>query len=131
MHRRGTGDRHDRGERRIVTRAILAVLTFVLAAPAGAATEKRLDVREGAARVSERTVTIDVKDAEARAILKDLQKQCGVKNLMIDPDVQGKGTFYFERVPCPQAWSIVLRSLGLDSQIYTNSVITVGAKKSR
>jgi hypothetical protein len=110
----------------------LAALVLVLAAPAGAATEKRLDVRERpAARAAERNVTIDVKDAEARAILKDLQKQCGVKNLMIDPDVQGKGTFYFERVPCPQAWSIVLRSLGLDSRVYTNSVITVGAQKSR
>jgi hypothetical protein len=115
-----------------VNRAGLAFLVLVLATPAGAATEKRLDVKDGpAARVAERSVTIDVKDAESRAILKDLQKQCGVKNLMIDPDVQGKGTFYFDRVPCPQAWSIVLRSLGLDSQIYTNSVITVGAKKSR
>ena len=115
-----------------MNRAGLAVLALLLATPLGAATEKRLDARaERTVPAAQRSVTIDVKDAEARAILKDLQKQCGVRNLMIDPDVQGKGTFYFERVPCPQAWSIVLRSLGLDSQTYTNSVITVGAKKDR
>ena len=107
------------------------LLAVVLAAalPLGAATEKRLDER---ARVnslrSDRKVTIDVKDAEVRVILKDLQKQCGVRNLMIDPDVQGKGTFLFKDVPCPQAWNTVLRSLGLDSRIYTNSVVTVGSR---
>jgi type II secretory pathway component GspD/PulD (secretin) len=115
-----------------VKQAVLFGLALALATAAVAATEKRLDTQgRPVVRAAERHVTIDVKDAEARTILKDLQKQCGVKNLMIDPEVQGKGTFYFERVPCPQAWSIVLRSLGLDSQIYTNSVITVGTKKNR
>ncbi len=109
-------------------RALLA-LALVVAVPLAAATEKRLDKRAKVTSLqSERKVTIDVKDAEVRVILKDLQKQCGVRNLMIDPEVQGKGTFLFRGVPCPQAWNTVLRSLGLDSRIYTNSVVTVGSR---
>ena len=38
----------------------------------------------------------------AVAILKNMQKQCGVKNLMIDPQVKGTGTFRFREVPCRQ-----------------------------
>lgn len=109
-----------------MNRPALVVLALLVALPGGAATEKRLD--RGAkvtSMQSERRVTIDVKDAEARVILEDLKKQCGVRNLMIDPEVQGKGTFLFRKVPCPQAWNTVLRSLGLDSRIYPNSVVTV------
>jgi hypothetical protein len=111
------------------TTAIL--LTLLMASAASAATTKRLDGDgKPVVRVAERTVTIDVKDAEAVAILKDMQKQCGVRNLMIDPQVKGKGTFLFREVPCRQAWTIVLRSLGLDSISYSNSVVTVGTKKN-
>ena len=60
-----------------------------------------------------RTVTLDVKDAEARVVLRSMQKQCGIKNLVIDPDVQGSGTFYFREVPCEKAFPIVLRTMGL------------------
>ena len=52
----------------------------------------------------EPSVTLDVKDAEAREILKSMQRQCGIKNLMIDPQVQGSGTFLFNQVPCRQAF---------------------------
>ena len=108
------------------------MLLLLLALPAAAATEKRID-GEGQRPVplAEGKVTIDVKDAEARVILQELRKQCGVKNLMIDPDVKGTGTFLFKDVPCSQAWPIVLRSMGLDSRIYTNSVVTVGSQKNR
>lgn len=108
---------------------MLLAVALAGALPLGAATEKRLDERvRVTSPQSERKVTIDVKDAEVRVILKDLQKQCGVRNLMIDPEVQGKGTFLFKDVRCPQAWNTVLRSLGLDSRIYTNSVVTVGSR---
>ena len=114
-----------------MNRTTLAIALLV-ALPLGAATEKRLDKRaQGTSLPSERKVTIDVKDAEVKVILKDLQKQCGVRNLMIDPEVQGKGTFLFKDVPCPQAWNTVLRSLGLDSRIYANSVFTVGSRNDR
>ena len=75
---------------------------------------------------NEPTVTLDVKDAEVRVILKSMQKQCAIRNLMIDPNVQGTGTFLFRDVPCRTAFSIVLRSLGLASAEYDNSVVTVG-----
>jgi len=74
----------------------------------------------------ELTVSIDVKDAEAREILKSMQHQCGIKNLLIDPDVQGAGTFYFVQVPCKQAFNVVFRSLGLAAQTYSNNLVSVG-----
>ena len=71
------------------------------------------------------TVTIDVKDAEVHALLKEMQRQCGIKNLIIDPDVQGSGTFMFTEVPCRTAFDVVFHSLGLRAVNYPNSVITV------
>lgn len=75
----------------------------------------------------EPTVTLDVKDGEARDILKSMQRQCGIKNLIIDPGVQGSGTFLFNQVPCKQAFSIVLRTMGLAAQMYSNDLVNVGA----
>jgi hypothetical protein len=64
-----------------------------------------------------RTVTLDVKDAEARDVLKSMQKQCGVKNMIIDPDVpRTTATFYFREVPCRTAFGTVLRTYGLTTQ---------------
>jgi hypothetical protein len=78
------------------------------------------------ASVAHRTVTLDVKDAEARVVLRSMQKQCGIKNLVIDPNVQGSGTFYFREVPCETAFPIVLRTMGLAGKMEPNSVVTVG-----
>jgi type II secretory pathway component GspD/PulD (secretin) len=75
------------------------------------------------------TVTLDVKDAEVRVILKSMQQQCGIKNLIVDPNVTGTGTFLFHDVPCRTAFDTVLRSLGLTSAEYSNSVVTVGSEK--
>ena len=64
-----------------------------------------------------RTVTLDVKDAEARDVLKSMQKQCGIRNLIIDPDVpRTTATFYFRQVPCETAFRTVLRTYGLTTQ---------------
>lgn len=64
-----------------------------------------------------RTVTLDVKDAEAREVLKSMQRQCGIKNLIIDPDVpRTTATFYFREVPCDAAFRTVLRTYGLTTQ---------------
>ena len=114
-----------------MTRLVSLALMAVLAIPVVAAKAKRLDggPQPIVVRPQGPMVTIDVKDAETIVILKSMQKQCDVKNLMIDPQVKGKGTFYLYDVPCRQAWTIVLRSLGLDAQIYTNSVITVNPRK--
>lgn len=64
-----------------------------------------------------RSVTLDVKDGEARAILKSMQRQCGIRNLVIDPDVKGSGTFYFRKVPCETAFRAVFRTLGVTGQV--------------
>jgi hypothetical protein len=76
----------------------------------------------------EPSVTLDVKDTDARSILTSMQRQCGIRNLMIDPDVQGTGTFLFRNVPCRLAFDVVLRSLGLMSTVYDNSVIAVSGR---
>jgi hypothetical protein len=73
---------------------------------------------------------MDVKDAEARVILKSMQKQCAIKNLIVDPQVpQVNGTFLFKKVPCGTAFKIVLGSLGLDSVTYSNSLVNVTPRK--
>ena len=74
-------------------------------------------------------VTLNVKDEEVRKIMATMQKQCAVKNLVIDPDVQARGTFVFHQVPCSTAFKVVLQSLALGSVDYGNSVITVGTRK--
>jgi hypothetical protein len=77
----------------------------------------------------QRTVKIDVKDEDVHKILATMQKQCAVKNLVIDPDVEARGTFVFHGVPCSTAFKVVFQTLGLSSVDYGNSVITVGTKK--
>jgi len=103
----------------------------LLAVPAFPAKVKNLD-KPGTivVRVPERTVTLDVKDVEARVILKSMQKQCALKNLIVDPQVpQVNGTFHFKNVPCGAAFRVVLRSLGLDSVTYSSSFINVKTPK--
>lgn len=77
------------------------------------------------AEPKERTVTLDVKDVDARVILRSMQKQCGIRNLLIDPEVKASGTFFFRDVPCGTAFRVVFRSLGLAGRIEPGSVVTV------
>lgn len=99
---------------------LLALATLVVSLPLLAADKKP----------KERTVTLDVKDVEVREILKTLQTQCGIKNLVIDPNVKGKaGTFLFNDVPCHTAFSVVLRATGLHMVTYENNVVEVGSKR--
>jgi hypothetical protein len=70
-----------------------------------------------AARAKPLTVTLDVKDAEARDVLASLKKQCAIRNMVIDPDVTREtATFYFRGVPCDTAFRMVLRTYGLATQ---------------
>jgi hypothetical protein len=59
-----------------------------------------------------------------------MQKQCGIKNLILDPDVQGKGTFFLHDVPCRTAFDTVFRTMGLRSTSEGRSLIAV-APRSR
>jgi type II secretory pathway component GspD/PulD (secretin) len=75
-----------------------------------------------------RTVTLDVKDEEIHAILKSMQKQCAIRNLVVDPGVSGNGTFYFHDLPCRTAFDVVLRTMGLAAE-YSDDVVAVERKK--
>ena len=75
------------------------------------------------------TVTLDVKDADVRDVLKSLQKQCGIKNLVIDKDVAGNATFLLRDVPCETAFRVVFMTFGLASQPPVNSVLEVRKRK--
>ena len=100
------------------------LIVSLIAAPAFAATEKKID-RKPEARQKTLTVTLDVKDEDVRDILKSMQKQCAIKNLAIDPQVQGKGTFYLRNVPCAGAFDVVLRTFGLRAVNYSTSLTAV------
>lgn len=70
------------------------------------------------AAATQPAVTLDVKDAEPRVVLKAMQKQCGIRNVIIDPDVpKTAATFYFREVPCDTAFRVVLRTYGLATQV--------------
>jgi hypothetical protein len=74
----------------------------------------------------EPSVSMDVKDAEIGFILAELKRQCGIRNLMVDPEVKDqKGTFLFNEVPCTLAFKVVFNSLGLAAQVEPNSVLNV------
>ena len=82
-----------------------------------------------AANAAEKTVTLDVKDADVRDILQSMKEQCGIRNLVIDADVKGKGTrIIFKEVPCPTAFKVVLRQFNLAGQ-YDTSMTTVETRK--
>jgi hypothetical protein len=74
-------------------------------------------------------VTLDVKDEDVRTILRSLQAQCRIKNLVIDPEVQAKGTFLFRDLPCPTAFDTVMKSLGLSMGHYSGALVQVGAQR--
>ena len=102
----------------------LGLFAILLALPGFAATEKKID-RPPQATVRPLTVTLDVKDEDVRDILKSMQRQCAIKNLAIDPQVQGKGTFFIHDLPCAKAFDVVLRTCGLKSVTYSSSLFAV------
>ena len=75
------------------------------------------------------SVTLDVKDEDIHIILKDMQRQCGVRNLVIDRGVAGQGTFLFRAVPCRQAFDVVARTMDLQVVEQESSVVTVAKRR--
>jgi type II secretory pathway component GspD/PulD (secretin) len=75
-----------------------------------------------------KTVTIDVKDEDVRVILKSMQTQCGIKNLIIDKEVQGKGTFLFHQLPCERAFDVVFRTMSLRAKTYSDDLVDVSPR---
>ena len=74
------------------------------------------------ASAAEPTVTLDVKDEDVRVILKEMQKQCGIKNLLIDKEVAGAGMVYFHDVPCETAFRVIFKQFGLAGHVERNLV---------
>jgi type II secretory pathway component GspD/PulD (secretin) len=92
----------------LLTALLLLVCTVATAAPA-----KRTGV------------TLDVKDADVHDVLKSIQKQCGIRNLIIDPGVTGSSTFLFHNVPCRTALDTVLKTTGLAIVNDSGNVVAV------
>jgi hypothetical protein len=87
----------------------LALLLFVIAGSLSAS-------------AAEPTVTLDVKDEDVRVILKSMQQQCGIKNLLIDKEVAGSGMVYFRDVACTTAFRVVFQQFGLAGHVEQNIV---------
>ena len=85
--------------------AVLLLISFAFAGAASAESKRAP------------TLTIDVKNAEVREIFSQVKRQCRIRNLIIDRDVKGTGTFLFRAVPCPLAIRVITASLGLDYEI--------------
>jgi type II secretory pathway component GspD/PulD (secretin) len=75
-----------------------------------------------------KTVTLDVKDEEIRVVLKSMQQQCGIKNLILDKEVQGKGTFLFRKLPCKTAFDTVFKTMSLRAVTYGRDVVNVAPR---
>ena len=74
------------------------------------------------ASAAEPAVTLDVKDEDVRVILRSMKKQCGIRNLLIDEDVQGKASLYVRDVPCGNAFRVVFQQFSLAGTVDENVV---------
>ena len=72
-----------------------------------------------------KTVSLDVKNEDVHVILKSMQKQCDIRNLIIDPKVTGEGTFVFHSLPCRAAFDHVARTMSLRIDEYENNVVAI------
>jgi len=73
----------------------------------------------------DKTVSLDVKNEDVHVILKSMQKQCDIRNLIIDPKVAGEGTFVFHSLPCRAAFDHVARTMSLRIDEYENNVVAI------
>lgn len=76
-----------------------------------------------------KTVTLDVKDEDVRVVLKSMQKQCGIKNLIVDKEVQGSATFLFRELPCKAAFETVFKTMSLRAVTYGSDLVNVAPRQ--
>lgn len=121
------------GAERLISFRARAILADDLLAAIIGAEKLTLESRDGWLAIRdphEATVSLNVKDAELGIILRELKRQCGIRNIVVDPDVgERKGTFLFNEVPCSIAFKVVFNSLGLAAQLEPNSVLQVENRK--
>jgi type II secretory pathway component HofQ len=84
-----------------------------------------LDVPTTASRFTGEPISLDLKDADIRDVLKTFAK-LGRFNLAIDPEVKGSVTVCLENVPWDQALDVILRMNGLGYVIEGN-ILRAGA----
>jgi hypothetical protein len=77
----------------------------------------------------ELSVWLDVVDGEIEELVRSLARQCGVRNVMIRPGLQGKGTFVLRDVPCGAAFRAVFGTLGVEGRMEPNSVLLVERRR--
>jgi type II secretory pathway component GspD/PulD (secretin) len=120
----------DAGRDRRVTYAANDIVPASALAGVAAAAHVVVDTSHGLVlrEAVEPAVTIDVKDADIRTILRTVQRQCGMRNLIIDPGVAGSGTFLFNRVPCAVALDTILKTMGLGRYSESSVVTAVGRR---
>ncbi len=102
-------------------------LVRYLAAAAG----RGYSIRGGGGTIDGRAeprVDLDVKDADVHEVLDVLRLQCGIRNLVLDPGVEGRATFLFESVPCRTALAAVLRTYSLTTQGEAGEIVSIGGR---
>lgn len=118
--------------------AIVALATFV--STAAAAPKKKpvkpvtpaiapgavvvLDVPTTESRFTGEPISLDLKDADMRDVLKTFAK-LGRFNLAIDPEVKGSVTVCLDNVPWDQALDVILRMNGL-AYVLEGNVLRAG-----
>lgn len=113
----------------LAVRGLDPVIAMQRVARAAKLTLEREGIRWIVRDPAEPVLSLDVKDADVREIIREIRAQCGIRNVMIDPNVEGKGTFLFDRVPCSIAIRTVFASLGLDAEVHAGSMVRVGERR--
>ncbi|MBI5047649.1 MAG: type IV pilus secretin PilQ [Deltaproteobacteria bacterium] len=72
-------------------------------------------------------LTIEVKDAELRDVLRAIAKQNNF-NIIVGEDITAKATFSFDRITFKDALDIITRAHGLD-YVIQNNVLWIGKKE--
>jgi hypothetical protein len=83
-----------------------------------------LDVPDATQRFSGERISLDLKDADLRDVLKTFAK-LGRFNLVVDPEVKGSVTVRLENVPWDQALDVILRMNGL-GYVLERNILRVG-----
>jgi type II secretory pathway component HofQ len=69
-------------------------------------------------------ISLDVKDADLRDILRTFSELTGL-NIVVDPEVRGSVTVRLHDVPWDQALDLILRTNGLGS-VFEGNILRVG-----
>jgi type IV pilus assembly protein PilQ len=101
----------------------LLVALSVFVTPA-AKSQTRETPRAAGARYARETVSLDLKDADIKDVLRTFA-ELTKSNIAIDPDVRGSVTLRLRDVPWDQALDVILRTNGL-GYVLEGNILRVG-----